>query len=347
MNIRGIERLQRMARRVMNLFVPQAIILLYHRVIDLPSDPQLLCVSPRHFAEHLRVLQRCGRTIQVKALGEALQSRNRGDYAIIVTFDDGYADNLYNAKPLLERYDVPATVFVTTGYLGSKREFWYDDLERILLHTGPLPETLGLKVNDRCYEWELGSSECNQEADRSHHQWNVSRKDNPTLRHRLYRSLFEILHPLPDGKRQEVLNYLAGWAGMDTMHRPTHRTLLPEEVVQLADGGLVEIGSHTVSHPVLSTLPGNAQMDEISPSKARLEEILGHRVMSFAYPFGGRSHYTQETVGVVRDAGFDWACSNFAGMVRPDTDRWQLPRFLVRDWDGQEFAHRLSQWFRS
>lgn len=179
---------------------------------------------------------------------------------------------------------------------------------------------------------------------RNYREWNVARKDNPTARHNLYRSLFEVLHPLPDGERQEVLNYLAAWAGMDTIHRPSHRTLLPEELVRLAAGGLVEIGSHTVSHPVLSTLPLVNQKDEISQSKHHLEAILGHPIVSFAYPFGGRSHYTAQTVAIVRDAGFKWACSNFAGVVRPGTDRWQLPRFLVRDWDGDQFVHQLEGW---
>jgi peptidoglycan/xylan/chitin deacetylase (PgdA/CDA1 family) len=128
-----------------------------------------------------------------------LASGTRSDRAVLVTFDDGYADNLYNAKPLLERYDILATVFVTSGYIGATREFWYDDLERILLHTGPLPQTLGLKINKHSYEWDLHST-----VDQSHepagngHNWNVTRKDNPTVRHCLYRTLFERLQPLAD-----------------------------------------------------------------------------------------------------------------------------------------------------
>ena len=343
MKICGIGRARQIARRVTNLFVRRAIILLYHRVAELPSDPQLLCVTPRNFADQLQVLRKLGRIVHVKTLKQALEHGSRGELIIVVSFDDGYADNLYNAKPLLERYDVPASVFVTSGYLGSEREFWYDDLERVLLHNGRLPDTLRLKVGECCYEWDISSAAAHT-ASRNSSAWNIAQMDDPTVRHSIYRSLFHILHPLSDRQRQKVLEDLATWAGMDTKHRPTHRTLSPEELVRLAQGGMIEIGSHTVSHPVLSTLALSKQREEIAASKTCLEEILGYRIASFAYPFGGRSHYTDQTVRTVREAGFDWACSNFAGSVYQDTDPLQLPRFIVRDWDGDQFARTLKGW---
>jgi peptidoglycan/xylan/chitin deacetylase (PgdA/CDA1 family) len=322
--------------------------LLYHRVTELSSDPQLLCVSQQNFAQHLQVIREHDRAIQIRALGQALQSANRGQCAVLVTFDDGYADNLYNAKPLLEQYDVPATVFVTTGYLGSKREFWYDDLERILLHNRPLPDILRLRVREHYQEWQVGSvPDGAQSGDPSHNGWNISRADDPTVRHRLYRSIFHMLFPLPDEERQNVLEYLASWAGMDTSQRPTHRTLSANELVRLADGGLIEIGAHTVTHPVLAAVPLGIQKEEISQSKTHLEKVLGCHVTSFAYPFGGRSHYTEETVAAVRESGFKSACSTSAGIVCRGTDRWQLPRFVVRDWDGDQFAHHLEEWINA
>jgi peptidoglycan/xylan/chitin deacetylase (PgdA/CDA1 family) len=117
-------------------------------------------------------------------------------------------------------------------------------------------------------------------------------------------------------------------------------------VVRLARGELIEVGAHTVTHSVLSALPAAAQRDEIQRSKAHLEEILGHAVSNFAYPYGTRSDYTAGTVAVVQEAGFASACSNFAGVVRHGTDRFQLPRVLVRNWTGDEFARQLKEWFR-
>ena len=331
--------LRRLKRRLADCLQPRAVILVYHRVAELPADPQLLSVTPEHFAEHLSVLRNYGTAIQVKALGQWLDGRSRDNPAIIVSFDDGYADNLYNAKPLLARYEIPATVFVTSGYVGSQREFWYDELEMLLLSRRPLPETLELTTGERSYRWDLTS-----DRQQCFSAWNVSLDDDPTPRHRVYRELCEILQPRPDCERRAYLDRLARWAGVRCAARHSHRTMSADELLRLADGGLIEIGAHTVSHPLLAALPAAAQRDEIRRSKERLEELLGRSVGSFAYPFGRRCDYTADSVEAVRQSGFDLACANFPGVVRPRTDRWQLPRFLVRDWDGNEFARNLEVW---
>ena len=265
--------------------------------------------------------------------------------AVIITFDDGYADNLYNAKPLLERFDLPATVFVTSGYVGACREFWYDELEKILLHAHPLPERLRLQIKGQEYEWRIDALP--EESADHWSEWDVSAVEDPTLRHSVYRSLCEILQPLLDPERRGILDHVASWAGIDICQRSTHRTLSPQELIRLEEGALIEIGAHTVSHPVLSTLPIAAQISEISCSKTQLEEILSRDITAFAYPFGTRSHYTDETVNVVRQTGFKWACSNFPGITYPITDRWQLPRFIVRNWTGEQFARKLTGWLES
>ncbi len=108
----------------------RSVILMYHRIATVRPDPWSLCVSPEHFAEHLVVLQNYRRTRldQLIPGGWSL----RGGVSVAITFDDGYADNFHNAAPLLRRYDTPATFFITTGYIGDSREFWWDELERIV-----------------------------------------------------------------------------------------------------------------------------------------------------------------------------------------------------------------------
>jgi peptidoglycan/xylan/chitin deacetylase (PgdA/CDA1 family) len=264
---------------------------------------------------------------------------------VVVTFDDGYFDNLRNAKPLLESHDVPATVFVAAGFVGHKREFWWDELGRLLLRPGVLPETLSLNIDGKTYNWELGEvAEYTVEEFRSHRGWRAWNK-SPTPRHSLYISLCKLLRPISEVQRTRKLNELREWVIAAPEHNPNHRPLSPGEIGKLDQGGLVEIGAHTVTHPVLSTLGPASQRREIVRSKARLEKVSDRPVTTFAYPYGKSHEYTVETVDLVRQAGFECACSSFAGTVRRSSDRLQLPRVWVQNWDGDRLSRRLGKWF--
>jgi peptidoglycan/xylan/chitin deacetylase (PgdA/CDA1 family) len=159
-------------------------------------------------------LRRHAHPIKLQELPQGLLDNNLPDRSVVVTFDDGYADNLYDAKPLLERYDIPATVFLTTGYVGHEREFWWDELDRLLLQPGTLPGVLRLSVDGNMYQWELGEAAYySEDTTRRRRRWRAW-KDALSSRHRLYRSLWELLRPLTEGERQKVLDALL--AGADS-----------------------------------------------------------------------------------------------------------------------------------
>ncbi|HET9531812.1 MAG TPA: polysaccharide deacetylase family protein, partial [Blastocatellia bacterium] len=129
--MKGLEKLLGSARLLRKRLDRRAVILMYHRVAEVRSDPWSLCVTPQHFAEHMEILRRHARPISLRELTGALREGSVPRRSVVVTFDDGYLDNLKNARPLLERYDIPATFFIATGYLGGEREFWWDELERM------------------------------------------------------------------------------------------------------------------------------------------------------------------------------------------------------------------------
>lgn len=342
MRIRGVGRLRQAVRRVRKRLAPGTLILLYHRVAEVGSDPWSLCVKPQHFAQQLEVLRKHTRPMQLQQLNQALQQGKRSHRSVVITFDDGYADNLHNVKPLLERYDIPATIFVSSGCVGHEREFWWDELERVLLQPGTLPEILQIKINGSTYEWNLGeAADYSEDAYQRHRCWLAEHDHDPSPRQSLYRSLWQLLRPMLESERRKVLDELLAWAGAEPVNRSTHRSLTPAEVFTLGQGELIEVGSHTVTHPFLSALSTASQQDEIQRSKARLEELIGHQVNSFAYPHGD---YTAETVNLVREAGFTCACSTVADVVWRHNDCFQLPRIVVEDWDGEEFARWLKEW---
>jgi peptidoglycan/xylan/chitin deacetylase (PgdA/CDA1 family) len=149
---------------------------------------------------------------------------------------------------------------------------------------------------------------------------------------------------LPHDVRCKVLDDMALWAGAALLARPTHRVLSLEEVDALNQGDLIEIGAHTVTHPFLSAFPPSRQAEEIQQSKGYLENILGQPITMFSYPHGD---FTTDTISLITEAGFACACTVVAESVWSHSARYQLPRFEVQNWNGEEFARRLLRWFHN
>lgn len=276
-----------------------------------------MCVTPEHFAEHLEVLSAC----LLVPLREVNSSRRlAGTASVTITFDDGYADNLFQAYQLLERYATPATFFIATGYTGGTREFWWDELEKIIFQTARLPETISLSDDSGVRSFHIES-------------------DSPRMP--LYLSLYEYLQPMPHEKRLEHLDELLRCGHEPLAVRESHRTMTNNELSALAQSSRVEIGAHTVTHPLLASQPLAAQITEIRQSKAWLEGLIDRPVTSFSYPYGGRGHYSGKTVQAVREAGFNHACTTAARYVGRRDTLYELPRFTITDMDGEALEKLL------
>src|SRR5262249_18066421 len=141
---------------------------------------------------------------------------------VVVTFDDGYQDNLTDAKPFMERWEVPGTVFVAAGYLGKGREFWWDELERLVLTPGTLPDKLRLPVNGDCLEWDLGAAARFTDADyEEQRHWHGAMPEPHGPRQGLFLALHQRLRPLPEAEQRRTLDRLTEWTGL-TQTRPSH-----------------------------------------------------------------------------------------------------------------------------
>src|SRR5437764_205622 len=144
--MRWLKELTRPARvSLKRRFVSRGLILIYHRVADDPVDPWGLCVSPDKFAQHMEVIQESGfHTAYVSELADAFRARRLARGTVAITFDDGYADNLDAARPILERHGIAASHFATAGYIGSDEPFWWDVLDLVFLRTKQLPDALSI-----------------------------------------------------------------------------------------------------------------------------------------------------------------------------------------------------------
>lgn len=321
------------------------LILLYHRVTCLDTDPQRLAVHPDRFAAHLRVIARAADVLSLADLRTALADGRLPARGLVLTFDDGYADNASTAAPLLRQVAMPATFFATTSYLDGRREFWWDELEQWLLGSGSLPATLQVPINGATWTAALGDAASWSDADAAGYRgWTVDDPD-PTPRHAAYRELCRALKPLTRAARARALEAIAAGAGRPAAVRDTHRVMTAGEVAALAQGRGLDVGSHTVSHPSLAALPIGEQRVELEESRATLAAVTGRAVEPLAYPFGGRGDQSWRTRRAARAAGYGVACANEPGVVRARTNPYRLPRMLVRDWEGAALAARLEQWF--
>lgn len=317
---------------------PRGLILLYHRVVPEDLDPQLLAVRPERFDAQLSALARIGTAMPLVTLVEKAQSGSLPRRAFAVTFDDGYADNLRFGKPVLERHRMPATVFACSGAVRDQTEYWWDTLERAILRESG-PARVQLDVLGGPGSWTLDG------APLEHPEWNVLSPSDPTKRHTAYRELMALVRALSPAERECALADLLRQLGLSAAPRADQRPLSVVELRELAADGLVEIGAHTVSHAQLSKLPAQEQAEQVMRSKVELEQILGRSISSFAYPYGSRDDYTDESVAAVERAGFSLACSNFPGLVERGTDRLQLPRTIVRDVTADALERDITRAF--
>ena len=345
---RGTIRLSatRRARRLVARFLPTAVVLAYHRVASPPQDPQLMCVSPAHFAEHLRVMRQAGECVSLRDLARWGAVGHVPRRAIVVTFDDGYADNLEVAEPLLRAAGVPATVFVASGGLDAGRPFWWDEIEALLLHGGEVPAEVTLTVRGRRFAWPLEAEDPSSRALDGPEvtRWDITRPETPSPRQAAYRDIARLCRGLAPDERDMALRSLVAQLG-EAPAVDGHRRLSPAGVAELAASTVVEVGAHGVSHTPPSVLSPARRAAEFLEGKHQLEEMSGRAVDLLSYPFGAADDLTSDCGRVALDCGYMAACANSPRLVWRQSDPYRLPRFLVRDWDGEHFASRLEAWF--
>ena len=312
----GVRAVRRARNRLLNLIDPPVVVLIYHRVTKLPADPQLLAVTPENFRAHLQYLKRNHNLVRFED-----DWSNTEIPAVAITFDDGYADNAVEALPIIEEEGVPVTFFITTGTVGTRQEFWWDELERIILGELAFPARFTLDDSRFGQVWPTGTV---------------------AERQTLYREIHPLMKKVDAGCRANWLMQLRHWADAGEEGRETNRAMSLEELCRLADSTWVTIGAHTVTHTPLSSLSAAEQREEIIGSRRHLENWLGQEIRVFSYPFGAKRDYTRDSVALCREAGFVKVAANVPGQAHRWTDPYRIPRQLVRNWDEATFARHLE-----
>ncbi len=326
MRIPGVKTAKKISRWLQARILGGALILGHHRITDETHDGYDVCVSPKHFEEQMDAVRKYTHPIPLSRLVMYLKEGSLPPRLVAVTFDDGYADNLYQAKPILEKYEVPATIFLCSGYAG--KEFWWDELERLVLSSRADPRELRLGKGQFIWNHPMASPE-------------VGAVTEVTRRREFRQALYHFLLPLDIDERDASMELIRGWAGVLSNEIVGHRSMNQEELLQLAEGGLIEIGSHTRNHPMLPQLSVPRQAEEIMWGKRDLEAVIGRPVAGFSYPNG---QATRDAKRIVDELGFVFACTSLQDVVRPGCDIFEMPRFWQRNVDGDRFMRSLNLW---
>jgi len=328
MRIPGVKTAKVFSRWLQARALGGGIILGYHRVANASWDEYEVCVTPEHFEEHMNAVNKYTHPISLSKLVQHLQEGSLPARSVAVTFDDGYADNLYQAKPILEKYQVPATVFVCTGYMG--KEFWWDELERLIMLSEADPCLLRFEIGKSYFQWNQPS--LSPESG--------SPQDVP-FRRKFRHALYHFLLSMDIEEQIHAMDEIRSWSGSLLDKSRDHYAMNRTELLHLIEDGLIDLGAHTRTHPMLPRLSLERQREEIMLGKQDLEELSGKQIAGFAYP-NGRA--TDDAKRILRAAGFAYACTSLRDMVRPGCDTYELTRFWQQDVNGEKFMQGLNLW---
>lgn len=284
------------------------VVLCYHR-IRRRNEPQWLADSlfgpdADGFERQVRWLAHNMHPVSEAEILECFRARKpMPDHSVLVTFDDGYRDNLEIAAPILKAHSVPALYFIPTGLITQRKTGWWDEIAWLIKSTrgGALQaagQSAQLPASDPAQTIEFLNRHCKA---------------------------------LGTGERMRTfVSELERQCGVGPMPgEAADSALMTWEQIRLLKGYGIDVGAHTVSHPVLSRLGIEQQRQELAASKAELEKNTGRPVSSFAFPFGEKDDFGPETKRLAQEAGFELGFSLIAGTNRIGTaDAMELNRIL-------------------
>lgn len=292
------------------------LVLMYHRILpaeklDHTVEPGMY-VTPDTFEKHIRYLKKNFEMVPLEAiLHETKTESSRAEIKkrCVLTFDDGWLDFYQYAFPLLNEYNVPATVFLPTDFISTDKWFWTDRLAQILYDYQDNVETSGSPANEL--------SKAAEEI------LNLSGPFKGRLD-----SAIRILKPFPVDQVEFILESLAG---MTELKGKTDRRFLSwGEVREMQRTGFISFGSHTAGHQILTTISHEQVDQELRQSRQELldRQIVEDSFIAFCYPNG---NYDDKVAALVKQNGYDLAVTTQKGWNTPGSDHYRLNRCGVHE----------------
>ena len=299
----------------------RVIILMYHRFSD-KAEPFKTHQSA--FENQVKFLKKNFSFISLKHYSEILEKKreNLPRNPIILTIDDGYQDNYTFAYPILKKYSVPATIFLTTDFISKKAWLWPNKLEFILKSS-----------SRKVFYFPLGKKAVQFSVD-DFKNW-----------HNTQLAIFNYCRTLPDKEKDQTLNKLARRLKVSVPEK-TQGDFQPLSWDQIREMGnhLVHFGSHTCSHPILSRLTTEQLQYELIQSKLDLEENISSGVRLFCYPNGQIEDINYEAIQAVKSAGYRCAVTTVNGFNNIEkTNLFLLKRISISSKDNSNIFRDVTR----
>jgi peptidoglycan/xylan/chitin deacetylase (PgdA/CDA1 family) len=296
-------------------------ILMYHAVVRKPLPiPDWCFVSEDTFRDQMEAVAATGRACALSDAVERLIAGSGDEPAIAVTFDDGFLNNCTVAFPVLQHFEIPATIFVNTAFVDTPDCVWFCKVNRAVA------ETRLQALAWRGESYDLSSTEARSAASA-----------------RMQARLKE--HPHPDLLRAlaDLCRDLGHDAGEPVTPESPYAVLDGESMHRMSASGLVDFGGHTHTHAILSQLSREQSQFEILTSVAGVGEFNTRPVKVFAYPNGRRQDYNAESIEILRAAGIHAAVTAIHGSNLQSTPLMELRRFGIgADTTAAEFQDWLG-----
>jgi peptidoglycan/xylan/chitin deacetylase (PgdA/CDA1 family) len=293
-------------------------ILAYHRIWDEPAcdfafDEQLISATSEDFQRQMEWAKRHFEIVSFADL-HACQKENKAwpQRALIVTFDDGYADNYTHAFPILKELNLPATIFLSTSYMDEPRLFWWDAIAYCVKHTSLAQVHIS----------GVSSQPLSFQGDKA--------------RRRATDEILRWVKSVPEEEKNQFMARLPDLLGVNLPADISSAHQLNWQQIKELSNQRIEFGGHSITHPILTNISATQLEEEIAGSKRAIETHIQKEVLVFSYPNGQCSLAVQEAV---QRAGYAYSTAYFAGVAHPSQGCYDLPRIAVET----DFSFALFQ----
>lgn len=294
---------------VKTLFSGEGVILCFHRIVSSISKSNgILEITEKRFIEIINYIKNQNFDfISIDQVKERLYQKNKRKF-VVITFDDGYLDNYTKAFPILNKMNIPFTIYITTSFPEKQAILWWYIFEDII----EANDSLNYKIDDLHFNYSCKSVEEKTSL------FNLLRKQTLALNHdKLNLFVKDMCENYSVQYEQYSEKLVMNW----------------QNISEMAQNGLVIIGAHTVNHFPLKKLPIEIQQKEIFESQQIIQNNINQPVVHFSYPFGSKNEVGKETIEIIKKMGFETAVTTLSGNIFKEHLKYthSLPRFFVNE----------------